>query len=66
MPHHDEIINPFIELNNFNVTWVNLAFDFKGLTVYVDSLHSTYLVSQFMMSYDDSTYLVNEIMTYDV
>ena len=38
----------------------------KGLTVYVDSLNSTYLVTQFMMSYDDSTYLVNEIMTYDV
>ena len=38
----------------------------KGLTVYVDSLYSTYLVSQFMMSYDDITYLVNEIMTYDV
>ena len=32
----------------------------------VDSLYSTYLVSQFMMSYDDSTYLVNEIMTYDI
>ena len=29
MPHHAEIINPFIELNNFNVTWVNLAFDFN-------------------------------------
>ena len=38
----------------------------KGLTVNVDSLYSTYLVIQFMMSYDDSTYLVIEIMTYDV
>ena len=38
----------------------------KGLTVNVDSLNSTYLVIQFMMSYDDSTYLVIEIMTYDV
>ena len=38
----------------------------KGLTVNVDSLFSTYLVIHFMMSYDDSTYLVIEIMTYDV
>ena len=37
-----------------------------GLTVNVDSLNSTYLVIHFMMSYDDSTYLVIEIMTYDV
>ena len=29
MPNHDEIINPFIKSNNFNVTWVNLAFDFN-------------------------------------
>ena len=28
MPHHDEIINPFIKLHNFNVTWINLDFDF--------------------------------------
>ena len=34
--------------------------------VNVDSLNSTYLVIHFMMSYDDSTYLVIEIMTYDV
>ena len=27
MPHHDEIINPFIKIHNFNVTWINLAFD---------------------------------------
>ena len=35
----------------------------RGLTVYVDSLYSTYLVNQFMMSYDDGTYLVSEIMS---
>ena len=32
----------------------------------VNSLYSTFLVIQFMMSYDDSTYLVLEIMAYDV
>ena len=37
----------------------------KGLWVYVDSLYSTYLVVQIRLSYDDSTYLVIEIMTYD-
>ena len=38
---------------------------FKGLWVYVDSLYSTYLVVQIRLSYDDSIYLVIEIMTYD-
>ena len=28
MPHHDEIINPFIKIHNFNVTWIDLAYDF--------------------------------------
>ena len=37
----------------------------KGLWVYVDSLYSTYLVVQIRLSYDDSIYLVIEIMTYD-
>ena len=39
--------------------------DRKGLWVYVDSLYSTYLVVQIRLSYDDSIYLVIEIMTYD-
>ena len=38
---------------------------YKGLWVYVDSLYSTYLVVQIRLSYDDSIYLVIEIMTYD-
>ena len=37
-----------------------------GLTVNVDSLYGTYLVIHFMMSYDESTYMVIEIMTYEV
>ena len=37
----------------------------RGLWVYVDSLYSTYLVVQIRLSYDDSIYLVIEIMTYD-
>ena len=28
MPHHAEIINPFIKIHNFNVTWIDLAYDF--------------------------------------
>ena len=39
--------------------------DFKGLTAYVDSLYSTYLVVLIRLSYDDSIYLVFENMTYD-
>ena len=38
---------------------------YKGLWVYVDSLYSTYLVVQIRLSYDDSIYLVIDIMTYD-
>ena len=41
-----------------------LIFD-KGLTAYVDSLYSTYLVVLIRLSYDDSIYLVIENMTYD-
>ena len=37
----------------------------KGMMVYVDSFHRTYLVIQIMMSYDESTYLVFAIMIYD-
>ena len=37
----------------------------KGLTAYVDSLYSTYLVVLIRLSYDDSIYLVIENMTYD-
>ena len=37
----------------------------KGLTAYVDSLYSTYLVVLIRLSYDDSMYLVIENMTYD-
>ena len=36
-----------------------------GLTAYVDSLYSTYLVVLIRLSYDDSIYLVIENMTYD-
>ena len=37
----------------------------QGLTAYVDSLYSTYLVVLIRLSYDDSIYLVIENMTYD-
>ena len=37
----------------------------QGMWVYVDSLYSTYLVVQIRLSYDDSIYLVIDIMTYD-
>ena len=37
----------------------------KGLTAYVNSLYSTYLVVLIRLSYDDSIYLVIENMTYD-
>ena len=46
--------------NNTNTSIFNM-----GLTAYVDSLYSTYLVVLIRLSYDDSIYLVIENMTYD-
>ena len=50
------------------ITEVNIpceGYCLKGLTAYVDSLYSTYLVVLIRLSYDDSIYLVIENMTYD-
>ena len=44
---------------------VFFKFSDMGLTAYVDSLYSTYLVVLIRLSYDDSIYLVIENMTYD-
>ena len=55
-------VNFLFYLNSVNLYLRNI----KGLTAYVDSLYSTYLVVLIRLSYDDSIYLVIENMTYDL